>query len=67
MTIGTPRAISGVSKIAETVGMRDRDHAEIQIVIGNSHRVANLIAIGQQLLAAKANRPRRGRRAGGQF
>ena len=34
-------------KIAETVGVRDWDDAEIQINIGNPHRVANLIAIGQ--------------------
>ena len=56
MTIGTPRTINGVSKIAETVRMRDRNDAEIQIGIANSHRLANLIAIGQKLFAAKANR-----------
>ena len=45
MTIGTPRAIKGVSKIAESVGMRNRNDAEIEIGVGNSFRVANLIAI----------------------
>src|SRR5207248_1832522 len=35
--------------------------------IANSHRVANLIAIGQQLMTAKTNRARRGGCAGGKF
>ena len=34
-------------QIAEAIGVRDRDHAKIQIGIANSHRIANLIAIGQ--------------------
>ena len=67
MTIGTPRAINGVSKIAESVGVRDRNDAEIQIGIGNSHRLANLIAIGQKLFAAKANDAAARRSFRGQF
>jgi hypothetical protein len=43
-------------EIAETVRVRNRDNSEIQIVVGDSHGLANLIAIGQKLLAAKANR-----------
>ena len=34
-------------QIAEPIGMRDRNHAKIQIGIANTHRIANLIAIGQ--------------------
>ena len=51
-------------QIAETVGMRNGNDAEVKIDVGNSHRPANLIAIGQQLFAAKTNRARRGCRAG---
>ena len=54
-------------QIAKPVGVRDRDDAKIQIGIANSHRVANLIAIGQQLVTAKSNCPRRGRCAGGKL
>ena len=54
-------------KVAETIGMRDRNDAEIQIGIANSHRLADLIAIGQKLFAAKANEPRHGRRSRRQF
>src|SRR5262245_6405669 len=51
-------------KIAETVGVRDWDNTEIQIGIGNFHRLANLIAVGQKLFAAKANDARGSCRAG---
>ena len=36
----------GRKQITKPIGVRDRDHAKIQIAIGNSHRLANLIAIG---------------------
>src|SRR4029077_8608628 len=39
----------------ETVGVRNWNDAEIEINIGNPHRVANLIAIGQQLFATKTD------------
>ena len=52
-------------EITETVRVRDRDNAEIQIVVHDSHGRANLIAIGQKLLAAKANSAWRGCGAGG--
>src|SRR6266487_1655889 len=54
-------------KITEPVGVGDRDDAEIQIGLGNFHRVANLIAIGQKLFAAKANSARCSRSAGGKL
>ena len=52
MTIGH-RDNQWCKKIAETIGMRDRNDAEIQIGIANSHGLADLIAIGQKLFAAK--------------
>ena len=54
-------------QIAEAVGMGKRDDAEVEIASGDSHRVADLGAIGQELLAPKTNRARRGRGAGGEF
>src|SRR6266508_994596 len=52
-------------KITEPIGVGDRDDAEIQIGLGNFHRVANLIAIGQKLFAAKAISARCSGSAGG--
>ena len=40
---------------------------EVQIALGDSHRVANLFAIGDQLFAAKTDRARRGRGAGSEL
>ena len=54
-------------QVTESVRMRNWDDAEIQIGIANSHRVANLIAIGQEVLAPESDRPRGSRRARGQF
>ena len=48
-------------QITEAIRMRDRNHTKIQIGIANSHAIANLIAVGQQLLASKPNCTRRGR------
>ena len=50
-------------QIAEAIGMREGDDGEIQVVRGDSHRLANLVAIGQKLLAAKTDSARRGRGA----
>ena len=54
-------------QVAEAVGMRQRDDREIQVRLGDSHRVANLPGIGEQLRAAETDRTRRGCRAGGEF
>src|ERR1043166_3571847 len=43
-------------QIAESIGVRNRYRAEVKIDIFDSHRLADLIAIGQQLLAPKPNR-----------
>ena len=42
-------------QIAESIRVRNRNRTEVQIGIRNSHCVANLVAIGQQLRAAKAD------------
>ena len=54
-------------QIAEPIGVRDRDRSKIQIGIADAHRVANLIAIGQQLFAAKPDCARLRRCARGKF
>ena len=45
--------------------MRNWNDAEIQIDIADPHRVANLITIGQELLAPESDRPRGSRGARG--
>src|SRR4029077_19587020 len=50
----------GREQIAESVGMRNRNDAEVKIGIGDTHRIANLVAISQELFAAKSNCARRG-------
>ena len=40
-------------QIAKAVRMRERNYAEIKIGIANAHRLTNLIAIGEELFAAK--------------
>ncbi len=47
--------------------MLNWNDTEIQIDIADSHRVANLIAICEELLAPKSDRARRSRRAGSEF
>ena len=42
-------------QIAESVGMRERDDREIAICVSDSHRFADVVAIGEQLFAAKTN------------
>ena len=46
-------------QIAESVGMRNRYRAVVQIAPTNLHRVTDLLAIGDQLLTRKTNRARR--------
>ena len=57
----------GREQIAESVGMRNRNDAEIKIDTGDAHRVADLIAISQKLFTAKPNGARCGRCAGCQL
>ena len=40
--------------------MGDRNDAEVKIDLGDSHCLANLVAIGEKLFAAKSDRARRG-------
>src|SRR6266404_7540231 len=47
-------------QVAETVGVRQRDDAEIQVVCADSHRLANLEGIGQKLFAPETDGARRG-------
>ena len=42
--------------------MRNWDDAEVRVALADAHCVANVLAIGQQLFAAKTDRARRGGR-----
>ena len=46
------------NQIAEAVGMRNRNDCEINVGISNSHRCADIVAIRQQLFAAKTDHAR---------
>ena len=54
-------------QIAEAVRMRNRNHTVIQIAPRDAHRTADVLGIGEQLLTAKADHTRGGRRAGSKF
>ena len=54
-------------QVAEAVGVRNRNDAEVKVDFGNSHRLADLVAIGQELFALKSNCARRRGRAGSEF
>src|SRR5262249_54903742 len=54
-------------QITEAIRMRDRNHTKIQIGVADSHGIANLITIRQQLLASKENCTRRVGCSGGKL
>ena len=66
-TIGTPRASSGVIRLLNPYEWESGMTAKLRSASGDSHRVANVVAIGEQLFAAKANRAGRGGGSGGKF
>jgi len=47
-------------QIAKAIGMRNWDDAKVQVALADAHRLANVLAIGQQLFAAKTDRAWRG-------
>ena len=65
-TIGTPRD-ERRDKIAESVRVRERNDREIAIRASDSHRFTNVVTIGKQLFAAKANQAGFSCRSGGKF
>jgi MoxR-like ATPase len=52
------------NQITEAVGMGNRNDRKVNVGIGNSHRGADVVAIGEQLLAAETDRARLGRCSG---
>ena len=52
-------------QVRKTVGVRQRDHAQVRPVRTQPHAVHNVARIGGQLLAGEGNRARRTGRGGG--
>ena len=52
-------------QVAEPIRVRNWNDAEVQIGVADSHRIANLSAIGEELLTPKSDRAGRSRCAGG--